>query len=123
MSEEKDLIEWLQSTEELRAKLLAYGRSPIPTEAGDRQIDVSTALEHGQDAGDLLADAETFVLQAEAAAVLAVRRTHPELTASERKVLASLEASEVTRLRDGIAVLYRTIKDRRFALMNLNRSA
>lgn len=123
MSEEKDLVEWLQSTEELRAKLLTYSKSALPTEPGDRQIELSTALENGQDAGDLLADAETFVLQAEAAAVLAVRKSYPGMTASERKVMASLEAAEVTRLRDGIAVLYRTIKDRRFALMNLNRSA
>ena len=115
--------EWLDSTEELRASLLAYSKSPIPTDPGERQLDVSRALELGQDAGDLLADMETFVLQAEAKAVTEVRRIHPDLTAGERRSMAKCEAASVIRLRDGVSVLYRTIKDRRFALMNLNRSA
>jgi hypothetical protein len=51
-----------------------------------------------------------------------VRRTNGELTADERKSVVKSRVSNVARLRDGMQVVYTSIKDRRFALMNLNRS-
>ena len=72
MTEELTLTEWLDSTAEKRSALLAYASSKIPTDTGMRQLDVSTALENGQDAGDLLADAEVYLSHAFATAILAV---------------------------------------------------
>lgn len=119
---EISLEDWLTSTAELRAKLLAYSQSQISTDPGQRQLDVSFALEHGQDAGDLLADAEQILIGETAKAVLEVRRKNGELTAEERRILVKASVAGIARLRDGIQVIYSTIKDRRFALMNLNRS-
>lgn len=116
------LQEWLDSTVEKRAELLAYARSKIPTDPGNRQLDVSTAIELGQDAGDLLADMEKHLIDETAKEVLAVRRDNGELTADERKAVVKARVSAIARLRDGMQVVYTSIKDRRFALMNLNRA-
>lgn len=116
------LKEWLESTAEKRTELLAYARSKIPTDPGVRQLDVSNALELGQDAGDLLADAEQHLIDETGRAVLAVRKENGELTADERKAVVKAKVSDLSRLRDGLQVVYSSIKDRRFALMNLNRS-
>lgn len=122
LNEELTLAEWLGSTAEKRVELLAYAQSKIPTDPGARQIDVSTALELGQDAGDLLADLEQHLIDETAKAIMEVRRTAGELTADERKAIVKSRVSSVSRLRDGMQVIYSSIKDRRFVLMNLNRS-
>lgn len=122
MTEELTFEEWLLSTDEKRAELLVYGQSAIPTDIGLRQLDVSKAIEKGQDAGDLLADIEQYLILHTAKAVLDVRRDYSELNGDERKAVVKGRVAQVSRLRDGIHVLYSTIKDRRFALMNLNRS-
>lgn len=119
MSDDMTLSDWLDSTAEARAKLLAYSRSPIPTDPGARQLDVSEALTLGQDAGDLLADVEVYLSQAFAAAVLDARQEHD---ASTSRIVAKAKTAKIERLREGLNVCYQTIKDRRFALMNLNRS-
>jgi hypothetical protein len=121
MSKDDDLKleEWITSTAERRAALLAYASSKLPTDPGERQLDVSTALENGQDAGDLLADSEVYLAQRFAAEVLAARIKHDAKTAA---IVAKGAVAKMQRLRDGLAVLYRTIQDRRFALMNLNRA-
>lgn len=119
MNDELDLTEWLNSTAESRERLLTYSRSSIPTDPGARQLDVSEALALGQDAGDLLADSESYLSQAFAAAVLDARISHDAQTA---RIVAKSKTAKLERLREGLAVLYQTIKDRRFALMNLNRA-
>lgn len=120
MSEDMSLTEWLDSTVEARAKLLAYSRSPIPTDPGARQLDVSEALTLGQDAGDLLADVEVYLSQAFAAAVLDARQEHD---ASTSRIVAKAKTAKIERLREGLNVCYQTIKDRRFSILNLNRCA
>ena len=116
-----DLEAWIESTDEIRARLLAYSKSPIPTDAGERQADISSAIELGQDAGDLLADCDSYLLLAESQAVLAVRDEYQDLSADERKAMVKSRVAPISRLRDGLAVLYRNIKDRRFALMSVGR--
>lgn len=113
------LTEWLVSTSEAREKLLDYSRSAIPTDPGARQLDVSDALSNGQDAGDLLADAELYLAQSFASEVLAAREKHDAKTAA---VVAQGKTARLERVRAGLSVMYQTIKDRRFVLMNLNRS-
>lgn len=113
-----DLDDWLTSTQELRGALLAYSKSTISTDPGERQLDVSKALEMGQDAGDLLADADQYLAQAFAKAVLEAREDHDAATA---RIVAKGAVASVQRLRDGVAVCYQTIKDRRFTLMSVGR--
>lgn len=117
-----DFSDWLASTAEKRAQLLEYSLSPLPTDSGERQLDVSTALERGQDAGDLLADAEKHLIDMTAFETLATRRDNPDLSAEEKKAVVKSRVSDIYRLRDGLKVLYQTIRDRRFALMNINRA-
>ena len=121
MSDELTLDDWLDSTDKKRAELLEYAQSPIPTDPGERYLDISKALGLGQDAGDFLADLDKHLIDATAKADLEVRRTDGELTADERKSLVRATVSGIARLRDGLQVIYTSIKDRRFVLMNLNR--
>ncbi len=121
MSDELTIEDWLVSTSEKRSELLAYAQKPISTDPGERILDVSKAIELGQDAGDLLSDLEKLVIDETAKAVLEVRRTNGELTAEERRAIVKSKVSTVARLRDGLQVIYTSIKDRRFVLMNLNR--
>lgn len=121
MSDQIALEDWLVSTAEKRAAILAYAQSSISTDPGERILDVSKAIQNGQDAGDLLADLEKLVIDETSKAVLEVRRSNGELTADERKAVVKSRVSSVARLRDGLQVIYTSIKDRRFVLMNLNR--
>ncbi len=121
MSDELTLDEWLASTAEKRATLLSYAQSAIPTDPGERYLDISKSLENGQDAGDLLADVEKLLIDETARAILTVRSSQGELTADERKSVVKSKVSSISRLRDGMQVIYTSIKDRRFVLMNLNR--
>ena len=118
---DENLESWLESTTEKRAELLAYALSPLPTEPGQRQLDVSRALQLGQEAGDLLADMDKHLIDESGKAVLSVRREHEEMTADEKKVLVKAEVSGIARLRDGMQVVYSTIKERRFVLMSVGR--
>lgn len=118
---EINLEEWLVSTNEKRSELLNYSRSPIPTDPGERSLDISIALQHGQDAGDLLADADKHVTDETGKQVLKVRLDYPELNSGEREKVVKGRVSDVTRLRDGLHVIYQSIKDRRFTLMSVGR--
>jgi hypothetical protein len=121
MSDDLTIEEWLESTDEKRSTLLSYAQSAIPTDPGERYLDISKALELGQDAGDLLSDLEKLLIDETGKAVLEVRRVNGELTADERKIMVKAKVSSLARLRDGLQVIYTSIKDRRFVLMNLNR--
>lgn len=117
-----ELSDWLDSTAEKREELLNYARSPIPTDIGLRQLDVSKALTMGQDAGDMLADLEKHLIDETARFVLLVNKENTGLSTDERRSVVKSKVSGISRLRDGLHVVYTSIKDRRFALMNLNRS-
>ena len=113
-----EFTEWLESTEKMRQSLLDYSRSPIPTDPGERHLDVSKALSLGQDAGDLLADIDRFLSVEVAKATLEARKDHDAQTA---RVIAKGYTASIARLRDGLAVAYQTIRDRRFSLMSVGR--
>lgn len=115
------LEEWLVSTIELRDLLLTYSKSSIPTDPGERQLDIAKALQAGQDAGDLLADCDKHLTDQTAKEILAVRKEYPELTADERRLTVKSRVSNIERLRDGFQVIYTSIKDRRFTLMSVGR--
>ncbi|MDE2020324.1 MAG: hypothetical protein KGJ13_08320 [Patescibacteria group bacterium] len=119
---DQDLEDWLISTEHLRQRLIDYAKSPIPTDPGARQNDMSTALDMGRDAADLLADAESFLVQSEAQSVILVRREFPDFTAAERKIMIKERTRKIKHLVNVIGAIYRSIDRRRMVEMNLNRS-
>lgn len=116
--EPSDFEEWLESTDSARQALLDYSRSPIPTDPGERQLDVSKALTNGQDAGDIVADLERFLAIEFGKAMLAAKADHDAKTAH---VLAKAATASIARLRDGFQTCYQTIRDRRFSLMSVGR--
>jgi hypothetical protein len=116
------LEEWLEQTEAQRTKLYEYGRSALATEAGERHLDMDKAIQNADDAGRLRADAESFLSQALAKAVLKYSAKRDEFTAEERNKLVRNEVRDIQRLVDGLAVTERTIKNRIYAVMNANRS-
>lgn len=119
--DEITLEDWLESTNEKRSELLLYSRSLIPTDPGERSLDISIALRHGQDAGDLLADADKHVTDETGKQVLKIRLEYPELNSGEREKVVKSKVSNLARLRDGLQVIYTSIKDRRFTLMSVGR--
>lgn len=118
---EISLEEWLVSTTEKRCELLSYSRSPIPTDPGQRSLDISVALQHGQDAGDLLADVEKHLIDQTSKETLAVRHDNSELNSEERKCVVKGRVSHIAHLRDSLHIIYQSIKDRRFTLMSVGR--
>ena len=110
---------WLDSTAEIRAKLLAYSRSPIPTDPGARQLDVSEALTLGQDAGDLMVDVDKHLADRTAQEILGFKGEG--FSADERKQLIKSKVSDITMLRNKLKIIYKTITDRRFSLMSVGR--
>ena len=118
MADRSDLEIWLDSTDEKRGELLAYSRSPIPSDPGQRQADISKALALAQDAGDLLSDMDKFLTDLTAQAILQIEGDY---SSDERKALVKAKVSGVTRLRDGLKVLYGSIRERRFCLMSISR--
>lgn len=115
-------LEWLDSTDNLRACLMDYAKSPLPADASERHADMDRAIQNGDDAGRLVADAEGYLIQAIAQAVMEARRLHPDLNSKEREAIVKDSVRHVQRLVDGLAVTDRSIKSRQFAMMNAGRS-
>lgn len=122
MTAELELADWLDKTQKRRDELAEYGKSPLPTDSGERHLDMDTAIQNADDAGRLRADAEAYLAQALAQAVLKYSKKRDEFTAEERRVLARNDVSDIQRLVDGLSITERTIKNRIYAVMNANRS-
>jgi len=122
MTDGLDFTEWIEQTQARRDELVELCRSQIDTDSGVRHGDLDRSIQNADDAGRLRADAEAFLVQATAQAVLAYSKRRDEFTADERKALVRDSVRDVQRLVDGLTVTERTIKNRIYALMNLNRS-
>jgi hypothetical protein len=116
------LVQWLDSVQERIDALYAYAKTPLPAGPEERHLDMDMAIQSADDCGRLLADAESFLSQAKAKAVLAMIDDYGDLTARDREILVKNEVRGVQRLVDGIAVTERTIRSRLFSSMNANRS-
>lgn len=122
MAEEKTLDQWLEAFSPRFAALYAYAKSPLPNDPGERSVDIESAIHHGDEAGRLKADAESYLTQAMAQAVLTCKDLNPGLTANERKLLVKDGVRKIQRLVDGLTVTERSIKDRIYAAFNANKS-
>lgn len=116
-----DFNSWLESTQARRDELDAYARSPLPI-GNDSAGEINTLIVAEDDAQRLLADVETYFVQAQARAMFAARQEHPDLSAKERELVAKSDVSGLQRIVGGIAVTARTISNRRYLQMNVNRS-
>jgi len=115
------LTEWLEATQERRAELEAFAAKAVIAEASERRGDIETSIRYADDAGRLLADAESFLSFAKAQALLeALKRD--DLNGKDREVIIRSEVRGVQRLVDGLTVTVKTINNRIFAGMNANRS-
>ena len=122
MTAELILSEWLEATQSRRTELLAYAKSPLPVDISERHADLDMAIRAEDDLGQLLSDAESFLAQYTAQAVLAMREKYSDLSAKERELMIKAEVKDIRRVVDGIDVTSRTVKSRIFAILNANRS-
>lgn len=121
MTSELSLEDWLSSTQSRRNELDDFARSPLPI-GNDAYGETNKLIESEDDANRLLADAESFLTQYTAKAVLGVRARYPDSSADERKIHIKDSVRTIQRLVDGIQVTARSIANRRFITMNVNRS-
>lgn len=119
---DKSLEEWLECFSPRFAALYAYAKSPLPNDIGERHNDIEKAIHFGDEVGRLLADAESYLTQHTAQAVLLVKEQHGDLNADERKTIIKDTVRKIQRLVDGLAVTERSIKDRVYVGLNANRS-
>lgn len=116
------LLEWLASTQAKRDELAAYGVSGRPMDAVERHGDIQVAIRSSDETGRLLSDAESFLTQAQAQAVLAMRDRYPDFTAKEREKMEKDHVRDIQRIVHGLEVTAKTINSRVFSIMNSNRA-
>lgn len=116
-----DFNSWLESTQARRDELAEYARSPLPI-GNDSAGEINALIANEDDAQRLLADAESYLLQAQASAMFQTRERHPDLSAKERELVAKSDVRDIQRTVDGVAVTARTISNRRYLQMNQARS-
>lgn len=122
MNQENTLEEWLEQNADELAQMVEFSKAPLPDDVGALHNELSRAQQEVGRAGAFLADIEAYLTQAEAAATLDVRRTHPDLTAGERRAVVKGQIKDVQRLADGLRVVVSALRGKSFALMNLGRS-
>ncbi len=117
------LEEWLISTVQVRAKIIKAGKEALPSDAGERHLDLDRAIQLSEECGNLLADAESYLIQHTAKETLTAKTEFPGLSADERKIMIKDKVKHIQRLCDGIAVAGRAIRDRIYVGMNANRAS
>lgn len=122
MTTELTLDQWLSENADEIEQLVAFSKAPLPDDAGGLHKELSRAQQDLGRAGAMLADLDSYVVMAEAAATIEVRRKHDDFTADERRSMVKAEIAKVVKLRDSIKVVVNALKGKCFAVMNLNRS-
>lgn len=121
MKDELSLVEWLEQTESKREELYDFSKSKLPVGVSSSD-DMDKTIQAVDDAGRLLADAECFLIQETAQAVLDVKGKYEHLSADERKYMVKDRIRNMKRIVDGIGITHATIKNRLFSILNANRS-
>ena len=122
MDENLDLDSWIEATQSRRDELDAFGMAALPTDIGQRHLDIEKSIQSASDSGRLLADAEEYLTHAKAQAMFAALKDHDYLSAKEREAVIKDNVRHIQRLVDGLAVTNRTISNRIYANQNANRS-
>lgn len=121
MTKELSFDDWITQTQARRDELADYARSPLPI-GNDSRGEIDTLIAAEDDAQRLLADAQTYLTQATAVAVLFIKGKYPENSADERRILVKDAVRDIQRLADGIEVTARAMSNRRYLHMNAARS-
>jgi hypothetical protein len=121
-SADLSLDDWLTSVQDRIDALYAYGKTPLPAGPEERHLDMDAAIQSADDCGRLLADAQSYLSQAKAQAMLAVLDEYEDLSAKEREFVIKDRVRKIQRLCDGLEVTERTLRSRLFSSMNANRS-
>lgn len=119
---ELTLAEWLTATQKQRDELRAYGKSPLPLDAGERHTELDKTIQKSDDAGRLCADAEEYLVKEIAAAYMKIRGNELKLRVPEIEAAVESEVSTLRRIVKDCAVTDRTLKTRIFAIQNQSRS-
>ena len=119
-----DFDSWWDNVKDEVAQAQAFSIAPLSDEPAVMGQDLSRANSEQARMGLLLVDASSFVAQAEAVAMMRVRREYDDLSASERKVMvkADAEYQGAVRLRDSLDIIMSALKSKSFAIMNLRRT-
>lgn len=113
---------WLTRTQKQRDALFAYSKTPMPTDAGERTADIDKSLRAAEAAGEQCADAQYFLTQATAQAILTARDLSPDLLAKERDIMVKDSVKDIQRLYDYLDVLCKVLNSRVRAGCNARRS-
>lgn len=116
-----ELSDWISQTQSRRDELSEFVRSPLPI-GNDAYGEISALILAEDDAQRMMADINTYVVQAQAQAVLAIKTKYPDNSADERKILVKDAIRDIQRLADGIEVTARGISNRRFLTMSSARA-
>jgi hypothetical protein len=115
---EKTFPEWLdQWRDEIEAMQL-FTKSDLPTVAQEIQADLNRTTRDFPRVGELLADAENYVIVERAHETLNVKEDEPELSAAERKAIIESRIAHILRVRDILDTTRQALKQRSFALLN-----
>lgn len=120
---ENTLAEWIAAYGDEVAQMVEFSKAPLPDDTGALHNELSRTQQEQGRAGAFLADVEAFLIQAEAAATLDVRKNYPELTAGERRAMVKSQIAQVQHLADSLRVVVSALKGKGYALMSINRSA
>lgn len=119
---ENTLESWLEKNQEKLQGLCDYGLSALPSDVSERHADIERSIHSADEAGRLLADAESFLSQAQAKAFLHAKTLHPKFSPGELKFIVKNAVADIQRLVDGIAVTKSTLDHRIYSSLNANRS-
>lgn len=112
--------EWWDENGDEIVQAQEFSKDALSDAPGELAAQLSRAQSEYARMGALLADAESFLIQARAAAVLDVIKDpkYEDLAATERKHIVEDKAKDVKRLRDNLEVTVVALKQKCFAIMN-----
>jgi hypothetical protein len=96
----------------------AFSTDRLSDVPGELAAQLSRAQSEYPRMGYLLADAEAYLIQAEAVATLEIAKSHDYLAAPERRAVMKDRIKDVKRVRDVLEVTVVALKQKSFAIMN-----
>lgn len=111
---EVDFETWLEETSDIRARLMAYGKTGKPLGIEAQSLDVLTAIEMTDEAARLVLDAEAHLTHQRELAMWAARKEHPELTSREREIVEKSAVRKVQLMVGGCEVTHKSCLSRYF---------
>lgn len=118
----QSLNDWLEANADEIDRLRLFSMETLPDDLGGIHNELSRAQSDYARATQLLSSAESFVLTSHAIAVHNTRKNNPDISSKEREILAKAEIANVIKLRDDIAGIVSSLKQKAYSLMSSNRT-